>query len=71
MITLSEVSQTNIISLIHLYVESNKNDTKELQRQKWTQDFKANLMVMIGETIGEKNWEGGNNICVLLYKTDD
>ena len=34
MITLSEVSQTNIISLIHLYVESNKNDTKELLRQK-------------------------------------
>ena len=36
-------------------MEPNKNDTKELIKQKLT-DFKTNLMVTIGETTG-----GGKN----------
>ena len=48
--------------MVDLYVESNKNDNKELilKKQKLT-DFKTNLMVTIGKTVGEREelgvWE--------------
>ena len=59
-IILNEVSQrkTNIV-LYHLYVESNKNDTKNLFIKQKLIDFKANLMVTIGETVqGREKLEG-------------
>ena len=44
----------------HLYVESNKKWQKELIFETETNsDFKANLMVTIGETIGGREELGG------------
>ena len=56
----SEVSQrkTNIIGY-HLHVESNKNDTNLLKKQKRAQISKVIVMVIIGESVVEgKNEEG-------------
>ena len=70
-ITVSEVSQRKTyIMWYHLYVESNKNDTKELVYKTET-DFKTSLMVTIVEIVGRKNWEDGNNIYTPMYKRDD
>ena len=45
----------------HLYVDSNKNDTKELILKTETnfKDFKINLMVTTGETTGGRKELGG------------
>ena len=54
-------SKTDIV-WYHLYAESNKNNTKELTYKTETNsDFKAELMVTIGETFGGREvfgeWE--------------
>ena len=73
-IILSEVKQRkkNII-WDHLYVESNNNDAKELiDKIETNTDFKTNLMVTIGETVGgREETEAGNNKYTILYKIDD
>ena len=51
-----------------------KYDTKEqiYKTETNSQISRPNLMVPIGETVGEgKNWEGGNNTYTLLYKIAD
>ena len=51
-----------------------KYDTKQqiYKTETNSQISRPNLMVPIGETVGEgKNWEGGNNTYTLLYKIDD
>ena len=59
--------------MIHLYVESNKNERKELiYKTETNTDFKNNLMVTIGLIRwGGRNWGDGNYIYTLLHKIDD
>ena len=40
-------------------------------KQKGLTDFKTNLMVATGETVGGRNCEGGNNIYTQQCKMDD
>ena len=59
-IILNEVSQTekdkyHTVSQYHLYVESNKNVTKELIYKTQTYRFKIKLEVTKGETIGRRD----------------
>ena len=52
------------------YLDKNKN--KKIKNRIKLRDFKTNLMVTKDETIvEEKNWEGGNDTQMLLYKIDD
>ena len=67
---LNEVSQTekDKYHMIHLYVESNKYDTKELiyETNKFT-DFRIKVMVTKGETmVGGDKLGGWINIYTLL-----
>ena len=62
-VVLSEVRENKH----HLYVESNKNNTKELiYKTETNSDFKTNLIVK--QLGGGKKWEGRNNIYSLPYK---
>ena len=69
---LNEVSQTekDKYHMIHLYVESNKYDTKELiyETNKFT-DFRIKVMVTKGETmvVGGDKLGGWINVYTLLY----
>ena len=55
-----------------IYVESNKMIQKNLFIKHKVTDFKTNLRIIMGKTIGVGwNWEGGNNKYTVLYKTGD
>ena len=43
----------------------------ETKLSKIDGDFKTNFMVTTGETIGGREWEGGNNTYTQLHKIDD